>query len=1231
MIKLTMKNYERRVLQKAWIVVVVINVVGLIITDLGTSARAETSTQNSDNIPADYTVEVSLDCPDSQQQQNTQSQTTSEAAISQPYTNTASSVVKRLQLIALDSHRGLFFQLAINSSYVPFLRHCSSSANLQDIQEDISSLNQLLNEVVRKGKGLEEHVPTDEIILRGISRDGTLTLELAGKVIEDIRVYSRTRHVTDTFTANDEQLRELVMKTWRQRPGERYDKSRNDGSNENEPSQAISRLLDTGRFWFIQCSIIEGQNPRHIIPVFSVIEKSAGELMFDEAERISQAGTLPAMQQAISRYEESYEMLQQESLPPIDSNPNPINFVVSEINRLHFLRSEFRGRPPDTSDVAVQIAEIYKDLGEFNNSLNAYNRALTTLNTFEEPEEAVEIYTGIADIYILLGQNDQANIYYRRALSESQTALERKAARQQQHRQERAREDITRAESDPFQQLIERGIQQAISTGTPQEAVNSLRLRAQLSLGEGDYPRRALEALNQSLQLVRQLGDKAQEAEFSVYLARIYGELGQTERGFALYQRALTLWQEVGYRSEFSSEVLIRPNGSDEQLIRISSIYQRLNQHQESIEFLKRRLLSEASVPPRQPEAVILQQMAWSYLQLGQTEQALKYLDHAAALFRQYSDTSGEAGTLIMRAAIYTNTLQQHQRALSYAQQAADLFRADGDLAGEAHALIILSWLSNNLKQKEQAIRFVERAIALFQETGNRAGQVEALTFKGAFLGQQDNFSEAITTLKQAVDILESFRGDIKVEELASSLIGQQIDVYDGLIQLLWETERYQEAFEVMEQSRARAFLSQLANGRVDLRSQTDTRSLEQETLLRSEITRLHQLLGQLKSGSRDRWEVDRIEEAENQLNQAQQNYEALLIDIRVQSPRVASLVSPEVASLKDVQRQIPPNTTLVEYYVSKDRILAFVITHDSLNAIPIEVTQAELTEQIQLFRDFADLSDAHPAELQQLHQWLIAPLKEHLNTNNLIVVPHGVLHYLPFTALTDGSRYLNDDYVISLLPSANTLQYLPQQHNSLQNTLLALGNPVISDALPPLRYAQAEVEAIAHLFHVNPFLGRDATETKLRSQASNATILHLSVHGEYNPINPLFSTLYLAADDQNDGRLEVHEIYGLDLTHQTNLVVLSACQTNIGQQSRGDEVVGLNRAFLYAGTPAVMSSLWNVDDTATALLMEQFYTHLQSGSDPARALQQAQRDIQQKSAYAHPYFWSAFSLTGLK
>jgi CHAT domain-containing protein len=251
----------------------------------------------------------------------------------------------------------------------------------------------------------------------------------------------------------------------------------------------------------------------------------------------------------------------------------------------------------------------------------------------------------------------------------------------------------------------------------------------------------------------------------------------------------------------------------------------------------------------------------------------------------------------------------------------------------------------------------------------------------------------------------------------------------------------------------------------------------------------------------------------------------------------------------------------------------------------------------------------------------------------SLVIVPHDVLHYLPFAALwnAQSGRYLIQDYALTYAPSASALKFIQAKRtpkrdslpNGDEGRLLALGNP---DGT--LLAAEGEARAVAGLYGVAPLVGAQATESQVRARGGQVDILHLAAHGVYEPLDPLFSRIELAAGDGQDGRLEVHEVYGLDLTG-VNLVVLSACNTALAAQSAGDELVGLTRAFLYAGTPAVVTTLWDIEDTASAALMEAFYRHLRAGLSNAEALRAAQLEVLGQDKWRTPYYWAAFSLTG--
>ncbi|HKS27635.1 MAG TPA: CHAT domain-containing protein, partial [Pyrinomonadaceae bacterium] len=328
-----------------------------------------------------------------------------------------------------------------------------------------------------------------------------------------------------------------------------------------------------------------------------------------------------------------------------------------------------------------------------------------------------------------------------------------------------------------------------------------------------------------------------------------------------------------------------------------------------------------------------------------------------------------------------------------------------------------------------------------------------------------------------------------------------------------------------------------------------------------------------------------------------------------------------------EVQRRLDKDTTLISYFVTPEKTLAFIITQNSFDLETLSVKNSELKNYITWFRSFDDLSEASPASLTQLYAWLIKPLEKYLTTCKVGIVPHGVLHYLPFSALTNGSRYLGDRVELYTLPSASVIPFINEEKRG-GDRLLALSQRE-AEGLPLLEYADGEALSIAQLYGTKPLLTPSATKSKFREQAADYDILHLAAHGQLDPNSPLFSHIFLAPekpDRDDDGQLNVSEVYEMNLS-KANLVVLSACDTQLGAKSKGDDIVGLSRAFIYAGTPSIIASLWTIEDETTSQLMLSFYTHLKSGMSKGAALQAAQREMRAKRP--HPYYWAAFVLTG--
>jgi CHAT domain-containing protein len=314
-------------------------------------------------------------------------------------------------------------------------------------------------------------------------------------------------------------------------------------------------------------------------------------------------------------------------------------------------------------------------------------------------------------------------------------------------------------------------------------------------------------------------------------------------------------------------------------------------------------------------------------------------------------------------------------------------------------------------------------------------------------------------------------------------------------------------------------------------------------------------------------------------------------------------------------------------YYVLPDEILCWRITPDRADLFRTPIGRKALRETVLDYRRV--LQNLEPAETlsQQLHTWLLSgpgPGLEGVKTVG--IVPHDTLHHLSYAALFDGEDYLADRFPLFSVPSASVLRYTLERRAKEKNTrVLAVGNPDLENPAMDLPFAEREVGAIGWNFpDITVLTGKRATKGWVVRHISDFGIIHLASHGEFDPVNPLFSAIKLARDERDDGDLKAAEVFGLDI--QAGLVVLSACQTGLGKVTRGDDVIGMNRAFLYAGTQAVLSSLWRVSDISTAILVKEFYREHRT-HPTAQSLQNAMRHV--KSRYPHPGYWGAFVLVG--
>jgi CHAT domain-containing protein len=470
-------------------------------------------------------------------------------------------------------------------------------------------------------------------------------------------------------------------------------------------------------------------------------------------------------------------------------------------------------------------------------------------------------------------------------------------------------------------------------------------------------------------------------------------------------------------------------------------------------------------------------------------------------------------------------------------------------------------------------------------------------------------------------------RGGIKIEDWKRKFTEKRLKPYDGIIRVLLHLNHLTDAFHYVQRAKARAFLDQLGNTRVNPRATDNPDLVDKEETLRDEIQALNTRLREEWGKPECARSKETINNLKSRLQEKRDAYEDLLIRLKLENPEYASLITVETSTLTETQRLLT-DTTLIEYYVGPTQTLAFVITEDEFQTEVISVTRESLSMTAgQFFTETQTTLQGIPTSLQTLYDTLLAPVEPHLTTEQILIAPHDVLHYVPFAALHDGGQYFIERHTLTKIPSASVLPFILKKVTREES-----GGPplILGDPDGSLPFGRQEAQTIAELYNTTAYVGSKAMEKIFWEKASDAGVLHLSTHGVYNPNAPIFSRVLLTTTTTNeqDGILEVHEIYNLDLSN-ADLAVLSACQTNLGKRSAGDEIVGLTRAFIYAGVPSVVSTLWNVEDEATSDLMVAFYGYLQDGLPKAEALRQAQLDLLEEPDTAHPFYWAGFVLSG--
>ena len=691
----------------------------------------------------------------------------------------------------------------------------------------------------------------------------------------------------------------------------------------------------------------------------------------------------------------------------------------------------------------------------------------------------------------------------------------------------------------------------------------------------------ALRHYSEALDIYRQLNDLGNQAVVLGNTGVLYGTMGDDERGIEYNQAALTLARKVKDR-----------RGETIGLLNLADSYWRLGNRERAVQALEEDLALARSIGARTETALALKNLGDIHAVAGETVRAREYYDEALRIQRDMGERRTEESTLI---------------ALS-------------DLAVHEH-------------HPDEAMKLAREALAIARDSGRVEYEWNARRSLATASAAAGDPEDAISELKASARIINDLRANVEADTAKIAFVDQRREVFEDLASLLVKAGRSDEALETAEAGRARALADLLAQRQVVGKPRD-----------REPLRAVRAAGAELRNAAAAPAVADPATRAS--LSGAARKWDSSLAVLGTESQELTSLLTaetPRAAAIAATAARL--HASLIEYLVTESQLLIFVVGPDgTIRSRSVDVSRSRIEALTRIVREGLERSDgASPAAaaslrlpLRELDRLLVAPVAQWLPDSwktTVIIVPHGPLALLPFAAIEDDAgRPLIERHVLAFAPAASVYAYTQQKRQpAARKTRGAL---IVADPAPPndsgiarLPGAREEGRRIARRLSGAPvrlLTGAQATETAVKREAGDYALLHFATHGLVAPERPLASSIVLSADNNEDGYLRVDEIFGLDLS--ADLVVLSGCSSGLGRLT-GDGILGLTRAFLYAGTPTVVVSQWNISDRTTSVLMDRFYAELARGRSKAEALRAAA--LATRRLFPHPSLWAAFELVG--
>ncbi|MGD1806746.1 DUF2225 domain-containing protein [Dapis sp. BLCC M126] len=913
-----------------------------------------------------------------------------------------------------------------------------------------------------------------------------------------------------------------------------------------------------------------------------------------------------------------------------------------------------------------KTGESYTTLGDLKRALDSYQQALPI---YEEEVDApwreartLDMLIRMSRIYAYLGDSENSFDYCNKSLIYAQKMLREKTMKNSERFREIGRLCYQIGQTKTALESFNQYWKFYQKLGVDREEFGLMRVGQDYTeLGDA---KQALEFFNRARKLYKESRFSEGEIDNITWTARVYSRAGNYQQALDFFHQGLRIAQKINNRSK---EALM--------LTEIGDRYSEL-EDEKALEFYNQALKIYQKLENHGKQTNILKKIAELYQQLGNLEKALNF-------YQQVLTTSQSNYSFNLRF-IYHNIgkiyfeLGDLEKALEFFQQALNY-------GVKAWVYKDIGKVYSDLGELEKALEFFKKSLDLLEIHYTEA-RAENLFGIAVVERKKGNLDSALTNIKTAIYLIEETRTKKDSSQERQTFFASKQDYYEFYIDLLMELHQQDpskgydgQALNISERSKARSLLELLAEANTDIRKGVDPELVIQEQSLQQQLDGIERRRVELLN------KEDYSLEAKTAIEQEQQfllrKYEAVQTKIREKSPSYAALTQPQPLTLEQIQQQIlDDDTLLLQYYLGEKGSFLWAVTKDNISSYQLP-PKASIEKAVREFRRTVTDRRADSTSLvetsKSLYQMILAPVASQLRNQRLAIVSDGILHYIPFAAISLPTTSSEAEYLpliakheIVNLPSASTLSILrrdTEQRKPAPKTIAIVADPVFSsddtrlettisthnenweqynlsrsarqldvgiwDRLPGTRTEAEAILALLPKSESQKYFDFTANRTTATNpELSQYKIIHFATHGLLNSINPELSGIVLSMLDKQgnslNGFLRLHDIFNLDFS--ADLVVLSACQTGLGKHIRGEGLVGLTRGFMYAGTPRVLVSLWNVDDAGTAELMSKFYElMLKEKLSATEALRRAQLEMVADTNWKSPYYWSAFTLQG--